>query len=302
MKFRAHETFFIRKGWLYKGLKNVTVNKYVFMGIDEKPMDILGIGNNMVKALRYWMQATGLTVEPSSGKRYQTLTKFGKIVYENDKYMEELGTLWLIHYKLASNFKEATAWYYFFNEFNVNEFTSEDFTQRLDNYIINYNKNSDNKSDRILSDEFNCILGTYLPRYKLSKTKIDPENNIECPLGDLDLIDICDNNKRIYKKKSPKIDTLDPLICLAIIVDNLDNKTEINITSLLNENCNIGKILNLDIMGLNAILNKLENLNYLKVIRTAGLDVVRLSEKIKGDNNTEKFLYCVNEYYSNINA
>ena len=27
-------------------------------------MDVLGIGANMVKSLRYWLQATGLTVEP----------------------------------------------------------------------------------------------------------------------------------------------------------------------------------------------------------------------------------------------
>ena len=27
MKFRAHETFFIRKGWITKGLKNVGIKK-----------------------------------------------------------------------------------------------------------------------------------------------------------------------------------------------------------------------------------------------------------------------------------
>ena len=28
-----------------------------------------------------------------------------------------MGTLWLLHYQLAKNKDEATAWYYFFNEF-----------------------------------------------------------------------------------------------------------------------------------------------------------------------------------------
>ncbi|MEG1566692.1 MAG: DUF4007 family protein, partial [Anaerovoracaceae bacterium] len=32
MKFRGHETFFIRKGWLYKGMKNVVADSTVFMG------------------------------------------------------------------------------------------------------------------------------------------------------------------------------------------------------------------------------------------------------------------------------
>ena len=49
MRFRAHETFFIRKGWIYKGMKNVVNNTTVFMGNKGNPMDILGIGANMVK-------------------------------------------------------------------------------------------------------------------------------------------------------------------------------------------------------------------------------------------------------------
>ena len=68
MKFRAHDTFFIRKGWLSKGMKYVQKKPDVFVAKDENPMDVLGIGANMVKALRYWLQAVGLTEEPSSGK------------------------------------------------------------------------------------------------------------------------------------------------------------------------------------------------------------------------------------------
>ena len=52
MKFRAHDTFFIRKGWLNKGLRNVNADAGVFMGSKGNPMDVLGIGANMVKALR----------------------------------------------------------------------------------------------------------------------------------------------------------------------------------------------------------------------------------------------------------
>ena len=58
-KFRAHDTFFIRKGWLNKGMRNVKNDPQVFMGVNGNPMDILGIGTNMVKALRYWLQAVG---------------------------------------------------------------------------------------------------------------------------------------------------------------------------------------------------------------------------------------------------
>ena len=112
MKFRAHDTFFIRKGWLSKGMRNVVANKDVFITKDKdrNPMDVLGIGANMVKALRYWLQAVGLTEEPAKGQRYQSLTELGEIIYEQDPYIEEIGTLWLLQYQLAKNKTDATAW------------------------------------------------------------------------------------------------------------------------------------------------------------------------------------------------
>lgn len=94
MKFRAHETFFIRKGWLSKGMKCVNARNDVFVAKDENPMDVLGLGSNMVKSLRYWLQAVGLTEEPRSGRRFQTITPFGQSVFNNDRYIEELGTLY----------------------------------------------------------------------------------------------------------------------------------------------------------------------------------------------------------------
>lgn len=133
MKFRAHETFFIRKGWLSKGMKNVINKPNVFVDKLNNPMDSLGIGANMVKSLRYWLQVTGLTVEGKGKVREQHLTDLGSCIYEYDRYLEELGTLYLVQYKLATNQENATAWYYFFNHFNMTEFSKEDFILQLQN-------------------------------------------------------------------------------------------------------------------------------------------------------------------------
>lgn len=299
MRFRAHDTFFIRKGWLYKGMKNVLEDEYIFMGTSGNSMDVLGIGSNMVKSLRYWLQATGLTIEPISGKRFQEITPFGNLILEHDKYIEEMGTLWLLHYKLASNIDEATSWYYFFNEFKQNEFTRDDFIMHLENYIRM--NGEDAKGTRILTDDFNCIINTYIPRIKSNPEKVNPENNIDCPLGELSLIDIQNKKEKIYKKSIPKLDTIHPIIVLAIIVDNADNN-EIRISSILNDKCNAGKILNLDIITLTSMLSKIELMGYIKVIRTAGLDVIRLNNNIQGETKGERFLWCINEYYRIINS
>jgi hypothetical protein len=121
-------------------------------------------------------------------------------------------------------------------------------------------------------------------------------------LGELGLIDIVNRSNKdehgkkqvLYKKSTPKKDTIHPLILLAVILDNANGENEIKISSLQNDKNNVGKIFNLDIISLISLLNKIELLGYVKVIRTAGLDVVRIETEMN-------FLDCVYEYYRSIN-
>lgn len=293
MKFRAHDTFFIRKGWLSKGMKNVHANGEVFVSKDENPMDVLGIGANMVKALRYWLQAVGLTVEPNSGRRIQTMTSLGEIIFENDRFIEELGTLYLLQYKLASNKKDATAWYFFFNEFNMSEFYRDDFVSSLQKRIKMYSSR-ERVALRSLNDDFSCIINTYLPRIKISLGKEDPESNIDCPFGQLGLIDILNKNKKTYKKSIPSPKTINPWIALAIILEQAGDIKEISLNKLLTSPCNLGKVFNLDAIAMLDVLYEVEKLNEIKINRTAGLDVIQIL-------NNYTFDYCVCKYYESIN-
>ena len=292
MKFRAHDTFFIRKGWLSKGMERIVEKPDLFVDKDENPMDVLGIGSNMVKALRYWLQATGLTKEPLKGKRNQTLTKFGEQVYKNDRYIEELGTLYLLQYMLASQQIEATAWYFFFNEFTMSEFTKEEFVQSLQNYILMEN-DAETVAIRSLNDDFSCIVNTYLPRYKSSPGKVSPENNIDCPFGELGLIDIANKKQKTYKKSIPAAKSFNPWVVLAVITGEANGRDEIGLNELLTEPCNIGKVFNLDAITMLDVLHEIENIDMIKIIRTAGLDVIRLNKQLS-------FNDCVQNYYKTI--
>ena len=294
MKFRAHDTFFIRKGWLSKGMRCVSNKPDVFVDKNENPMDVLGIGANMVKALRYWLQVVGLTKEPSKGKRDQHFTALGRMVYEHDTYIEELGTLYLLQYELASQKEEATAWYFFFNEFSMSEFSKEDFVAALEKYI-KMEESDSSVASRSLSDDFTCIINTYLPRYKSNPTKVSPENNIDCPFGELGLVDILNKRKKTYKKSIPASDTLNPWVALAVIVDNADGRTEISLNELLNAPCNIGRVFNLDSVTMLDVLYRIEKLGLIIINRTAGLDVINLLEDLS-------FLDCVQNFYDSIDA
>ena len=66
----------------------------------------------------------------------QVLTELGSIIDNYDRYMEEVGTLCLLHYMLSTNSKLASSWYYFFNEFNMREFTKEDYMDSILSFLI----------------------------------------------------------------------------------------------------------------------------------------------------------------------
>lgn len=296
MKFRAHDTFFIRKGWLTKGMKHVQNKPSVFVDKQENPMDVIGLGSNMVKALRYWLQAVGLTQEPSYGRRDQSFTELGQLVFKFDPFVEELGTLQLLQYELASNKNEATAWYFFFNKFSFKEFTQEDFVNEIQNYIsMNQSDSKKEKSValRSLNDDFSCIINTYIPRYKTNPGKVHPENNIDCPFGELGLVDILNRRKRIYKKSIPAADSFDPWIILGIIVDCAGDKKEIPLDELLHSERNIGKIFNLDAITMLEILRNVEKTGEIKIQRTAGMDVIHII-------NEHTFSQCVCRFYNSL--
>ena len=291
-KFRAHETFFIRKGWLSKGMRHVSQKPDVFIDKDDNPMDVLGIGANMVKSLRYWLQAVGLTKEPKTGKKDQSLTDFGNLVYEKDPYTEELGTLYLLHYKLVTNKDMAPSWYYFFNKFSMKEFSKDDFVIQIQNEL---KMEGTMVAVRSLTDDFACIVNTYVPRYKSDPDKVSPENNISCPLGELGLVDILSKERgfSIYKKSIPMDKSFNPWIIMAVIAEQAGDRVEIGLNELLSAEKNIGKVYNLDSICMLSVLHEVEKLGVIKIIRTAGLDVVRILHK-------HSFIDCVEKYYADI--
>ncbi len=291
MKFRGHETFAIRKGWLNKGIKNIQNNSGVFTGHAGNPMDVLGIGSNMIKSLRYWMIVTGIAAESNSRRKTQSLTELGQIIKEYDPYFEELGSLALVHYEIATNEKLATAWYIFFHHFDYIEFSEDDFQSSVKKYVHMQTENEP-PSERSVSDDFKCIINTY---YAKDSHSNNPEDHIECPLVELGLVEYLYTKKgiRFYKKVMIKESLLPDLIALAMIIKQADSQKEIKISSLVREHRSIGRLFHLDMVRVIGILYRLEKHGYLKVVRTAGLDVVKITTDLN-------FLDCIRLYYKKL--
>ena len=174
----------------------------------------------------------------------------------------------------------------------MTEFTKEDFVSALQSYVLMSGEDI-SVALRSLNDDFTCIVNTYLPRYKSNPGKISPENNIDCPFGELGFIDILSKEKRTYKKSIPAAKSFSPWVILAVIADQVAGREEIALNELLTAPCNIGRIFNLDAITMLDVLHRVEKTGEIKIIRTAGLDIVRL-------NNQRTFQECVDMYYASI--
>ena len=95
--FSGHESFPCKTLWLKKGYD------FVVQGRDfNRPEAViyLGVGKNMVASIRYWLRVFGL----SEGDQP---TWLGNYLFDDangkDKYIEDLATLWLLHFHLVFN-------------------------------------------------------------------------------------------------------------------------------------------------------------------------------------------------------
>ena len=105
--FSGHESFPCKSLWLKKGYD------FVVAGNDfNSPEAVigLGVGKNMVASIRYWLRVFGITEndKPTPLANYLFNDENGK-----DKYLEDIATLWLLHFNLIFS-EDATLYKMFF--------------------------------------------------------------------------------------------------------------------------------------------------------------------------------------------
>lgn len=265
IRLKGHETFILREGWLTKGLVAVRENPKLFFyhaGADE-----LGVGTNMARAIRYFLREGGLIEE--EGREGADLTQVGNIITEYDRYLESDFSLWLFHCNLVKNAPRATSWHVFFNLLESREFGREDLFTEMKQKMMHYSGLTD-ISDRSLADDCMVLINMYC---RQKEKDLDPEDKKVSPFAHLGLV-----RKSVsqYKKTQPDLNTLDPLILLYLIQNHfIEYSTDsISIDDLLSKENLPGKVLNLTRVSVNQFLDELEDMGYIAVNRTAGLDMV----------------------------
>lgn len=184
--FARHETFHPRFGWLKKGFDRAIENPMCFS--EETAAVSLGVGKNMVKAIRYWCLAYKILQEDTANKNRALIpTPFGQYLLKNDgwdPYLEDLGSLWLLHWHLLKSPSLAPAWYYTYNIFNHLVFKSEDLLNGLREYK-DYAFPLSKVITSSLFKDISCLLRMYAEQRATDGPR---EDSIDSPFAELGLI------------------------------------------------------------------------------------------------------------------
>ncbi|HEY2933106.1 MAG TPA: DUF4007 family protein [Acidobacteriota bacterium] len=181
--FSGHETFVFRHGWLKKAYDGIQEDQRIFTR--DEALIVLGVGKNMVRSIRHWALATCI-LEEEPGTRGMSLqpTKFGEFLFgKHDPYLEDLASLWLLHWKISTNLLRCTTWAWALN-MPTTKFTRESLLAHFQEVLAS--RTDGRISEHTLRRDIDCFLRTYVSSKVQHSTIL--EDSLDCPLVELRLI------------------------------------------------------------------------------------------------------------------
>jgi hypothetical protein len=145
---------------------------------DEDAVLYLGVGKNMVASIRFWLRAMGLLNE-------NALTFIANYLFDNDEgrdpYLEDIGTLWLLHLSLI-NVDYATIYKTVFVDYHHQRNIIE--KNKLQNYIkhICFDETSYQKlyNENTVKRDIGVMLHNYCVK---TNTNFEDTNTLFAPLN-----------------------------------------------------------------------------------------------------------------------
>lgn len=265
LRLQGHEKFALREGWLNKGISVLQEMPDAFLRKDAT--DVFGIGSNMVKSLRYWMRALGLTNANGS-----ELSELAGIIMQYDPYLEMAFTWWILHSNIVRNKEEATTWYLYFNYCDADDLDKEQIGGILYRELLKYAKGQ-KFSDRSLYNDVDVLLNMY----GKIKEKSDPEDKNVSPFVQLGLLK---NFNGKYVKSHPNRKSFSEMTVLYELAIIMQGKDSVSIEDVIEAENGLHKIYNLTPVMANDYLDKLDAAGYIRVDRTAGLDMIYATKKL----------------------
>lgn len=200
-RFSGHETFACRFAWIPKAVRLIDRDPLA-LADDERAMLELGLGKNMVRALRFWLEAFG--VASAQAGRWSPLS-FGEAIFAADgldPYIERVETQWLLHWQLsASVHAPLFAWRHILYRRMRPDFTRSEL---LGEMKAEGERFGWEHSDVTLLQHADVFLHSYLG----SLANASPEDALDGPLVDLGLL------RRLGRRRGGA-DRIEPVFALA---------------------------------------------------------------------------------------
>lgn len=283
----GHSSFYLRVGWIKKGIEYIEENneEYIFSKQNIKAIDFLGIGSVMVQSLKFWLEL--LDVVYKKDKKYY-LNRNIDLIIKKDPYFENLNTLWLLHiYIMERKNKEEipVLWELFIRNKKINVFTEDNAREILEIYL---KENEIGVSERSIKDSISVFIKTYFNQ----KNKIDdPEDNLYSPFSKLNYLEQ-NEDKGFYFRNIESNEITEYIIFYLLFLDSYEyEKNQINI----NENYQyVNSIIRMKYLEYMKLLNKLENKNYISIDRAAGLNSIKVINKLSEEKIIKRILESEN--------
>ena len=284
LTFSGHETFPLRQTWLKKIVDTASdegvIEKKIFS--DSEYLAKLGVGKNMLSAMKYWALACGIIIDYSTSQF--RLSDLATSIFSDDgfdPYMENPATIWLLHWLFAGKRHKSTTTYILFNKLNTNKFTKEDLESYLKNLIELKGKKIANKT---LGNDIDTIIRSYSVN---TRKKIDNYEYFTDPIfKELNLIYTTDDKEYIFNRGSKK--SLSDSLFIYTILDFWNNSlvqsNTLSLDRITYEECSPGRIYKLDE---NSVINKLQYLDILTNNKIIWSDIAGVKQIFRRDTNLE---------------
>lgn len=215
--FSGHESFACKSHWLKRGFDFVLA-EHNFNSDDA--VVYLGVGKNMVASIKFWLKAFGL-LDNEELAGYLFNDDNGK-----DPYLEDIGTLWLLHFLLV-NTEYATIYKTIFVDYHRQRSIIE--KGKLQNYIKHacfddspyknlYNENTIKRDIGVMFHNYCCR----------SNVNIEDSNSLLSPLNLISEID-----RDIYVFNNDTHSNVPSLIFLYALLIKFDGCRSISFEDIL---------------------------------------------------------------------
>lgn len=235
--FARHETFHPRYGWLRKAYEAAKLGPETFSR-DDATVE-LGVGKNMVNAIRYWGIAFDLLDEvrlPGRGRTSSFVpSALADAMFDEsgwDPYLEDPASLWLLHWRLLRPRCTAPVWWLAFNAFEPAQFTEEQLLHEVEEHVEN-TPDWTRIAPASVKKDVDCVLRMYAPARARGRDAF--EDVLDCPFRELGLIEPVPGEARCYRWVYGVKATLAPAIVAHAAVDFALNEaggSTVSLTSL----------------------------------------------------------------------